>query len=148
MAILAATLGPVADATPSATLPPDGPVVVMAPVHVTPWNGWGLLFKYDLKKTIREIIFHVEPGSLAAKAGLQTGDRLVAYGGKTVIGMTTAEYMALERSVTAHKKGEAVTLPYTIMRDGVRRDFTVIRPAVVQAAEPSQPIPAARNGSP
>ena len=118
------------DGTASEDVEPSDTAVVMAPYRVTAWNGWSLVFKYGPERRIREIVFRVEPRSQAANAGLRTGDLLVAYGGKPVIGLTSLEFVTLCRILDTRRNGEVRTMSYTILREGRRMDFTVIRPPI------------------
>ncbi|HEU4565854.1 MAG TPA: trypsin-like peptidase domain-containing protein [Gemmatimonadaceae bacterium] len=73
---------------------------------------------YHLDRVAGAQIRTVEPGSPAARAGLQVGDVVVALDGRPVENATT-----LTTQLAQHKPGDRVRL--TIIRGGQRRDVTV-----------------------
>jgi hypothetical protein len=109
--------------------------VQMAPVRVVPQvPGYGMSFKYTKQKgapaptwPVREIRFFVERGGDAYRAGLRSGDRLLAINGTPVVGKTWPEFNAV---VAAIDRARDVRDPrryrYTVQRGSETKDIEVI----------------------
>jgi regulator of sigma E protease len=80
---------------------------------------------------LQAVIGHVEPGSPAAKAGLQDGDRIVALDGKA---NPNWDDVNLEEVQSAYRP-----MRLTVERSGNRRDFTVT-PYLSQLSRPKRPV--------
>jgi len=71
------------------------------------------------------IVVDVFEDSPAEKAGLQSGDIIIAVDGKSVVGMDATTAAALIRG----KAGTTVTL--TIVRDGTEKDLSIVRGSIL-----------------
>ncbi|MBL9207577.1 MAG: hypothetical protein JNN01_21020 [Opitutaceae bacterium] len=108
--------------------------VQLPPVRVVPLvPGYGLSFKYTKRKDappptwpIREVRFFVERAGDAYRAGLRSGDRLIAINGTPVVGKTWPEFNALVATIDRERKAEEPRrYRYTIQRGSGQQDVEV-----------------------
>lgn len=111
---------------PSAT-PPEG-VVEMDALQVSGRSlkiGWHARVSANTKtdRISRYIFTQIDRGSLAEKAGIKSGDRLLAIDGHPVIGITVAEYLQLVKRTLS--PGETATFALSLERGIFRRELVV-----------------------
>ena len=108
--------------------------VQLPPVRVVPLiPGYGLSFKYTKRKDappptwpIREVRFFVERAGDAYRAGLRSGDRLIAINGTPVVGKTWPEFNALVDAINRERKpDEPRRYRYTVRRASEKMDIEV-----------------------
>lgn len=128
VALIFGVMGLPAKAAENVSPAGDDTPIALEPFHVRAMVNWGLSFKHDRNRKIKEIVVHAPKGSHPANAGLKTGDRLIALDGHAVLGISSQEYGALEQSIRGSRKGKAfgqpVVIRYTVLRGREKLEFS------------------------